>query len=93
MSSDPNRLRAVIFEEGNMRAVCEWYRPGDLYQWDRNFIQLEIRDRDAMGDARWHEMGEQVRGSSDDEHFRWLYYVLINRAEQWLKVHLAKEKP
>lgn len=85
MKSDPNRLSAVIFEENNMRTVTKWYRAGDLRPWEHLVIQLEIRDTDAMGESRWHEMGDDIRSSPSNDHNRWLYYVLINRAEKWLK--------
>lgn len=84
--------RAVIFEEGNMRAVARWYANRDgatrgFLNWNLSSLQLEMKDKDAMGAGLWRNCGDELKPGwgSGDHAGRWLYYVLMNRAERWIK--------
>jgi len=78
--------KAIVFEEGNMRAVATWYPEGPKPRWILRCVQLELRDEDAMGQPHWSPMGDEMRAASaTSKRETWLYCVLINRAEKWLK--------
>jgi hypothetical protein len=91
-----DRLFAVIQREGNMQAVAQYFNDkgkGERgWGWRLIDITLEFQQKTAMQEPFWEKQGKEFRGDdtlSLGPRERWLYFVLMNRADAFLKSFVA----